>query len=151
VGNYAACCNAAPDIECPIATACLNTSLLVGPASEQIFTWYVQWTTLLVFGLTRTLSQQWHWVPDCMRNGHRIRRYWQCDRYCLLAKLERRRLECYQKRRWVMPFGLTHSHIIANPIILIYSAYGHDYLLFSGNHPYPFNDDYSNYLFTSID
>jgi hypothetical protein len=40
VGNYARCCNGDPNVECGIATACLNTSLLVGAGSIQIWTWY---------------------------------------------------------------------------------------------------------------
>jgi hypothetical protein len=38
LGNYAACCDGNTNVECFLPTACLNTSLLVGPMSIQIST-----------------------------------------------------------------------------------------------------------------
>ncbi|PMD11945.1 hypothetical protein NA56DRAFT_95824 [Hyaloscypha hepaticicola] len=40
-GNYARCCDSDPSVECPIGISCLNTSLIVGPNSQQTWSWYV--------------------------------------------------------------------------------------------------------------
>ncbi|KUJ09691.1 uncharacterized protein LY89DRAFT_740767 [Mollisia scopiformis] len=71
VGNYARCCDSNQYEECGIATACLSTSLMVGPSSQQIWTCSGTGTqTLCVTGTVYASIGATVGVTNCWNGGN---------------------------------------------------------------------------------